>query len=177
MNIWRERMVSGSICDHMEFYLIQSADEGELNRVDEGWVRRMNKVEQRTVSSVIWLFRQVGEGIFLEMIEGQRGRGRDRERWRERERERGGGGGGERERDRERWRRERRLCNIMDWQTAGQTNMTQQFVSPLPRCDLQISNSFQYDPFHKAFFQWQMTKVSDKSADNQSEARIYFTSL
>ena len=28
------------------------------------------------------------------------------------------------------------------------------------------------DTFHKAFFQWQMTKVSDKSADNQSEARI-----
>ena len=26
--------------------------------------------------------------------------------------------------------------------------------------------------FHKAFFQWQMTKISDKSADNQSEARI-----
>ena len=26
--------------------------------------------------------------------------------------------------------------------------------------------------FHKAFFQWQMTKISDKSADNQSETRI-----
>ena len=29
-----------------------------------------------------------------------------------------------------------------------------------------------WEPFHKAFFQWQMTKISDKSADNQSEARI-----
>ena len=29
-----------------------------------------------------------------------------------------------------------------------------------------------WSPFHKAFFQWQMTKISDKSADNQSEARI-----
>ena len=29
-----------------------------------------------------------------------------------------------------------------------------------------------WDPFHKALFQWQMTKISDKSADNQSEARI-----
>ena len=28
------------------------------------------------------------------------------------------------------------------------------------------------DPFHKAFFQWQMTKISDKSADNQSQANI-----
>ena len=28
------------------------------------------------------------------------------------------------------------------------------------------------DQFHKVFFQWQMTKISDKSADNQSEARI-----
>ena len=27
-------------------------------------------------------------------------------------------------------------------------------------------------PFHKAFFQWHMTKISYKSADNQSEARI-----
>ena len=26
--------------------------------------------------------------------------------------------------------------------------------------------------FHKAFFQWQMTQISDKSVDNQSEARI-----
>ena len=26
--------------------------------------------------------------------------------------------------------------------------------------------------FHKAFFQWQMIQISDKSADNQSEARI-----
>ena len=26
--------------------------------------------------------------------------------------------------------------------------------------------------FHKAFFQWQMTKISDESVDNQSEARI-----
>ena len=29
-----------------------------------------------------------------------------------------------------------------------------------------------WDPFHKAFFQWQMTKISNKSADNQSEIRI-----
>ena len=31
------------------------------------------------------------------------------------------------------------------------------------------------DPFHKAFFQWQMTNISDKSDDNQSEARISIT--
>ena len=29
-----------------------------------------------------------------------------------------------------------------------------------------------WDNFHKAFFQRQMTKISEKSADNQSEARI-----
>ena len=29
-----------------------------------------------------------------------------------------------------------------------------------------------WDPFHKAFFQWQLTKISGKSADSQSEARI-----
>ena len=28
------------------------------------------------------------------------------------------------------------------------------------------------DLFHKAFFQLHMTKISDKSADNQSEAMI-----
>ena len=33
-------------------------------------------------------------------------------------------------------------------------------------------NRLTRDLFHKAFFQWQMTKISDKSADNQSEARI-----
>ena len=29
-----------------------------------------------------------------------------------------------------------------------------------------------WEQVHKAFFQWQMTKISDKSADNQSEASI-----
>ena len=28
------------------------------------------------------------------------------------------------------------------------------------------------DPFYEAFFQWKMTNISDKSADNQSEVRI-----
>ena len=37
---------------------------------------------------------------------------------------------------------------------------------------IDVCNAYIWDPFHKAFFQSQMTKISDKSVDNQSQASI-----
>ena len=58
--------------------------------------------------------------------------------------------------------------------------LTSPFLWKIYLCHVCISINFipqstspsPWATFHKAFFQWQVTKISDKSADNQSEARI-----